>query len=465
LQFGVAIGALARRLTSLDAHAAAALLRDEHGLDENAAANLLAYLDDQAAASELPTDRTVVLERFVDEVGDWRVTLLTPFGGRVHAPWTTAVLARVRRERGIEIDAMWSDDGIVFRLPESDAPPDDAWFLPGPDEVEALVTRQLADTPLFAARFRENAARALLLPRRRPGQRTPLWVQRRRSSDLLAAAAEFSDFPILLETYRDCLQDVFDLGGLKQILRGIASRTIQVRSVTARVPSPFAASLMYGWVAEFLYEGDAPLAERRAQALSLDHAQLRALLGEPELRELLDAEAIETVEARLQRLDRRAPVKHADGLHDLLLALGDLTRGEIAARAIDGAPLDDWLAALLDARRVIRVPIGGDERIAAAEDVALLRDGLGVVPPPGLPWEFLEPAERPLDRLIERYARTHAPFTAAAVAERFALGVAPVADALARLEEGNRVLRGEFLPRGSGIEWCHPDVLRAIKQM
>ncbi|HUS65387.1 MAG TPA: DEAD/DEAH box helicase [Kofleriaceae bacterium] len=465
VELGRSIGTMTREIAAMPREAALATLAERHGLDARAASNLQAYLaEQQQATGALPTDRTLVLERFQDEVGDHCVALLSPFGARVHAPWATAVGARIRDELGVEVDTMWSDDGVVFRLPGLERPPDAALFLPAADEVEALVVRHLSRTSLFAARFRENAARALLLPRRRPGKRTPLWLQRRKSADLLAVASRFPDFPILLETYRECLRDVFDLPGLVGLLQAIAQRRLEVVTVDTSAASPFAASLMFAYVANFIYEGDAPLAERRAQALSLDQAQLRELLGEPELRELLDADAIDRTERRLQRLDGEAPVKHADGLHDLLLSLGDLSRGEIAARAVDGAPVDAWVDALVRARRAFEVAIGGERRVVAAEDAARLRDALGVVPPAGLPDAFLEPVADALGDLVSRHARTHGPFRLESIAARLGLGAGTVRHALERLAERGRVLEGELLPGGRGLEWCDAGVLRSIKR-
>jgi len=462
LEFGYAIGALTRELSSMKRDAAIEKLKTTHHLDAMAAENLMRYLEDQRDATDrLPTDRCLVIERFVDEVGDWCVTILSPFGARVHAPWSTAISQRLMHELGLDPDAMWSDDGMVFRLPDADEPPDVEIFLPGPDEVERLITDQLASTSLFAARFRENAGRSLLLPKRRPGQRTPLWAQRRKSAQLLKVASRFRDFPVVLETYRECLRDVFDVPGLLKILEDVRDRRILVSTVDTRSPSPFASSLLFNYVASFIYEGDVPLAERRTQMLSLDHAQLRELLGEPELRQLLDLDAIREVERRLQRLEGYL-VKHADGLHDLLLALGDLTADEMAARSeVDPAPL---LATLIDARRVVPVTLAGEARYVAVEDVARYRDGLGVVPPPGLPQALLEPVADPLSDLIGRYARTHGPFTAGAVAARLGLGEGAVRVALERLAERDRVVEGEMIPGGRGREWVDVDVLRRIKQ-
>ncbi|PYQ35076.1 MAG: DEAD/DEAH box helicase, partial [Acidobacteria bacterium] len=445
-EFGRAIGELARTLATAPKREAIRRLAEDHGLDRRAAANLRAYLDEQSEATgEVPSDRTIVVERYLDEVGDWRVCILSPFGARVHAPWATAVLAKLGESRASDAEMLWSDDGIVFRLPESEEPPEVSDFLPSPDEVEDLVARSLGQTSLFAARFRENAARALLLPRRHPGRRSPLWAQRKRAADLLAVASRYGSFPILLETYRECLRDVFDLPGLVEILRRVASRRIRIVTVDSRAPSPFAASLLFSYVSNFIYDGDSPLAERRAQALSVDQAQLKELLGEAELRELLDARAIEELERSLQRLEGR-PVGNPDALHDLLLSLGDLTEEEIRMRAAPPDAVDRWLSRLVAERRVVGVTIGGERRFAAAEDAARLRDALGVPPPPGLPDAFLEDVEDPLGDLVSRWARTHGPFRAEDVAARFGLPIAPVRAVLERLAEKERVVEGEFLP-------------------
>ena len=463
-EFGKAIGELTRTLAGETRRDAVKRLTGEHGLDPRAAANLRAYVEEQSAATgEVPSDRTIVVERYLDEMGDWRVCVLTPFGARVHAPWATAVLAKLGSERASEAEMLWSDDGIVFRLPESDEPPDVADFFPAPDEVEELVTRSLGGTSLFAARFRENAARALLLPRRHPGRRSPLWAQRKRAADLLAVASRYGSFPILLETYRECLRDVFDLPGLVEILHRVATRRLRVVTVDSRTPSPFAASLLFSYVANFIYDGDAPLAERRAQALSVDQAQLRELLGEAELRELLDARAIEELERTLQRLEGR-PVSNPDGLHDLLLSLGDLTEEEIRLRVSPPDAAATWLRRLVAERRVIPVTIAGERRYAAAEDAARLRDALGVPPPPGLPDAFLESVAEPLGDLVARFARTHGPFRAEDLAARFGLPIGPVRTALERLAEEERVVEGDFLPGGRSREWCDADVLKSLKR-
>ncbi len=464
-EFGRAIGTLAREIGQDPEDAVGARLTGQYGLDERAARNLITLVKDQAeAAGAVPTDRTVVLEQFRDQVGDWTIAILSPFGSRVHAPWTLAVATRLREEYGLEVDTMWSDDGIVFRLPDADDPPDRALFFPASSEVRDLVVNELAGTALFAARFRENAARALLLPRRRPGKRTPLWMQRRRSADLLRAVSDFSDFPIVLETYRDCLSDVFDMPALTALLEDIEQDRIRVVEARTETASPFAASLMFGYVANFLYDGDSPLAERRAQALMLDHAKLLELLGEPELRELLDPEAIRTVAERVAQLDGRHPLKDPDDVHDLLLRQGDLSTAEVGARADRQESVEAWLDALASRRRIAAVRVAGEERWIASEDASRYRDALGVVPPPGLPVTLLEPVTDPVGDLVSRYARTHGPFVSADVAARFGLGIAVVDDALLRLVEKRRVLQGHFLPDGREREWCDASVLKQIKR-
>ncbi|QDU62854.1 ATP-dependent RNA helicase RhlE [Planctomycetes bacterium Pan216] len=468
-ELGVAMGVLARELLKLPREKALDLLVEEHALDRRAATNLVQYLRDQVdATEEVPSDRTIVIESFLDEIGDWRVAILSPFGSRVHTPWAMAVRGRLTEKVIGEVDVVWSDDGIVFRLPESDSAPvlDDFW--PNSDEIEDLIVNEVGGTALFAARFRENAARSLLLPRRRPDRRTPLWIQRRRSADLLAVASRYESFPILLETYRECLRDVFDLSGLRRILRSIERRDIRVHAVETRSPSPFAASLLFNYVGNFLYEGDAPLNERRAQSLALDHAQLRELLGESVLRELLDGEVVDTLALELQRLEGAYEVTGVDALRDLVYALGDLSREEIFARLGKGdeaaSQLDGWLVQLVRQRRLLLVKIAGEPRYVAAEDAARLRDALGVVTPPGLPEAFLEEVVDPLGDLVSRYARTHVPFTTGDVARRFGVGPATIEMTLRRLAGHGRVFEGEFLPGGTGREWCDAEVLRVLKR-
>ncbi len=469
LEFGRAIGRLTRHLLRQQADHALHALRTHHALDDRAAHNLLQYLQDQVAATgEAPNDRTIVCESFLDEIGDWRVAILSPYGARVHAPWSMAVAARLREQAGDDVDMMWSDDGMVFRLPESSGVPDADVFFPEAEEIEDIVVRELGGTAMFAGRFRENAARALLLPRRQPGRRTPLWLQRRRAADLLSVAARYPSFPIILETYRECLRDVFDLPGLKAILRDVRRQTIRVHQVQTDQASPFASSLLFNYTANFIYNGDTPLAERRAQTLALDHAQLCELLGTAELRELLSAEAVTQLALELQHLDGRHAPRDADGVHDLLRHVGEMSHAEIVARCgeeeTSRRQLDAWIAQLLTERRVIRVRVAGEDRLAAAEDAARLRDALGIVIPPGLPAAFLESTPEPLSELIARYARTHVPFTREQVAQRFGLGTAAVTLAMERLVSQGRLLEGEFLPGGHGREWIDPHVLRLLKR-
>ena len=471
VEMGGAIGRLTRELVSLDRDEAEGRLRERHALDPLAARNLVTYLEEQREATGVvPDDRTIVLERSRDEVGDWRLCLLSPWGGRVHAPWSIALEARLRLEGELEVDTVWTDDGIVVRLPERERPPDASALLPEPGEIEDLVRRELGGTSLFAGRFREAAGRALLLPRRRPGQRTPLWAQRKKAHDLLKVASRYPSFPIVLEAYRECLRDVFDLPALVELAGKVERREIRLVTVDTRAPSPFAASLLFGYVANYLYEGDAPLAERRAQALAVDQAQLRELLGEAELRELLDPGALAELEITLQCLDPPRRATSADRLHDLLLLLGDLSLDEAAARATAppgeeaAAAVRGWLDALVRERRAVRVQIAGEKRHAAAEDAGRLRDALGVAVPPGLPAAFLEREPHALREVVARYARTHGPFAAADVARRFGMGEAPVLGALAELAREGRVLEGEFRPGGAGREWCAADVLSVLRR-
>jgi ATP-dependent helicase Lhr and Lhr-like helicase len=411
----------------------------------------------------VPDDRTLVIERCRDELGDWRLCLLSPFGGRVLAPWAMASVARIRDLTGLDVETMWTDEGFVVRFPEIDAPPDPMLLVPPAEDVEALVMRQLGSTALFAGKFREVAARALLLPRRRPGGRAPLWQQRKRAADLLAVAARFGSFPALLETYRECLRDVFDMPALVETLKAVQRRTIRVAAVDSGSPSPFAATLLFGYVANYIYDGDAPLAERRAQALSVDQAQLRELLGDAELRELLDADAIADVERELQALDDRRRARSADSLHDLLLRIGDLSAEEIRARTVDQTTAAA-IRALVAARRALEVQVGGDLRYVAVEDAARYRDALGVPLPPGIPESLLTPVRDALGDLALRYARTHGPFTVEEFAARFTLSGRAAADALRRVAAGGRLMLGEFRPHGTTREWCEADVLRSIRR-
>lgn len=461
VELGRALGAFLRELASSSPDDAAARARAA-GLDEWGTSNLLTYLAEQREATHhLPDDRTILVERFRDELGDWRLVIHSPFGAPVNAPWALAIAARLRERFGLEVSAMHSDDGIVLRLPETDAePPGGDIAIFEADEIEAMVVGEVGGSALFASRFRECAARSLLLPRRDPRRRTPLWQQRQRASQLLQVAGEYGDFPVVLEAMRECLQDVFDVPGLVGLMRDVTSRKVKLVEVETPSASPFARSLLFGYVGVFLYEGDAPLAERRAQALSLDSALLAELLGATDLRELLDPDAIAQVEAEVARLaeDRRA--KGPDGVHDLLRAVGDLTTDEATAR---GATPQD-LAALEEGRRAIRVRIAGDERWLAIEDAGRVRDALGAALPVGVPEAFTEPVKDPLGDLVSRYARTHGPFVAADVATRLGLGVAVVSSALARLGASGRLVQGEFRPGGVATEWCDAEVLRAIRR-
>ncbi|HEY2284685.1 MAG TPA: ATP-dependent helicase, partial [Streptosporangiaceae bacterium] len=464
-ELGAAIGAYCRELGAADTDTATARLR-AGGLDELAARNLISYLSSQREATGyLPDDRTLVVERFRDELGDWRVVLHSPYGAQVHAPWALAIATRLReRYAGMDVQAIHTDDGIVIRVPDTDDPPPGSVALLDPDEVEQLVTAELTSSALFASRFRECAARALLLPRRQPGRRTPLWQQRQRAAQLLSVASQYSTFPIVLETVRECLQDVFDVPGLTQLMRDLAARSIRLVEVETPTASPFARSLLFRYVGAFMYQGDAPLAERRAQALALDSALLADLLGQANMRELLDPLVVEEVERELQRLAPGRASRDAEGVADLLRMLGPLTTAEVAQRAADPAAAPSWLAGLAGQRRVLELRVGGEPRWAAVEDAGRLRDALGAALPPGVPGVFTEPGGDPLRDLVLRYARTHGPFTAAEVAQRYGLGVAVVSGTLHRLAGAGLVSEGEFRAGGRGTEWCEAGVLRQLRR-
>ncbi|MGA2339731.1 MAG: DEAD/DEAH box helicase, partial [Terracidiphilus sp.] len=464
LEFGRRIGAMVRELRALPQPAALTRLVNEHDLDPGAAENLLRFLADQAEATgQVPDDRTIVVERCRDELGDWRVCVLTPFGSRIHIPWAMAVASRIRAAGGPEVETLWGDDGFVLRFPDTDEPPDSDWILVESAEAMQLVLRQLGSTALFAGRFREAAGRALLLPRRRADQRSPLWQLRKRSYDLLSVASRYPKFPLLLEAYRECLRDVFDMPSLVEILREIEQRRLRVHVVETRKPSPFAASLLFSYVANFVYEGDAPLAERRAQALTIDQDQLRELLGEADLRELLDADAIAEVEEAAQCLAENYRARSADGIHDLCLRIGDLSREELGRR-VNSADLLTQVDRLIRSRRLLELRIAGEKRLIAAEDAARYRDGLGIPLPPGLAAALLEPVAHPVLELVRRYARTHGPFTLREVTDRFALDTEAVENALRQLAHEGRVLEGGFRPGGLHREWCDAEILRQIRR-
>jgi len=482
-ELGRAIGSYVRELGALDDEAVTARLLGA-GLDAYAAANLMSYLREQRAATgRLPDDRTIIVERFRDELGDWRVVIHSALGARLHAPWALALGARLRERYGVDVQAMHSDDGIVLRLPDvgswaSDAAPEIDITLEA-DEVEAVVTDELGGSALFASRFRECAARALLLPRRTPGRRSPLWQQRQRSAQLLSVASGYGSFPIVLETVRECLQDVFDVPGLIDLMRDIAARRVRLIEIETQQPSPYARSLLFGYVAAFMYEGDNPLAERRAAALTLDTGLLAELLGQAELRELLDPAALVQVELEAQWLTAERRARTLEGVADLIRLVGPLTTAE----AIERGATPQWLADLEQSRRAIRVRIGGGERWAAVEDAGRLRDALGVPVPVGVPDAFLDAVADPIGDLVARYARTHGPFAAGEVATRLRLGVAPVADALDRLSRAGRVVAGAFRPAGvagvgpdhvgtesappghAGTEWCDAAILRRLRRL
>ncbi len=464
LELGREIGALIRTLRELPPAAAVDRLVRQHDLDRTAAENLLVYLREQAEAGAVPDEKTIVIERVRDELGDWRVCVLSPLGGRVNAPWSLAVTERLRREQGLVVETMWSDDGFVVRFPDTDAAPDTSLIVIDPEEVERLVVDQLGASSLFAAKFRESAARALLLPRRRAGTRTPLWQQRKRAADLLAVAAKFGSFPILLEAYRECLRDVFDMPALVETMRLVRERRIRAVTLDSESPSPFAAALLFGYVANFLYDGDAPLAERRAQALAIDQSQLRELLGTAELRELLDPDAIEELERQRQHLDERGRARSADALHDILLRLGDLSHEEIVARSAPDLNVAEMLRALASARRVLDVRISSEQRRIPVEYAARYRDALGVPLPVGIPESLLAPAANALGDLARRFARTHGPFTTMQFAGRYGLGPAAAYGALATLATAGQLLEGEFRPGGREREWCDPENLGVIRR-
>jgi len=464
-ELGAAIGSFTRELGSLPRDRAVERAR-EGGLDEWAAGNLVTYLNEQVEATNaLPSDRTLLVERFRDELGDWRLVLHSPFGTPVHAPWALAINARLRERYGVDGQAVASDDGIVIRIPDTDAePPGGDVVVFEAEEIEDLVTQEVGGSALFAARFRECAARALLLPRRDPGRRSPLWQQRQRSAALLEVAVKYPSFPIVLEAVRECLQDVYDLPSLVALMQRVDRRELQVVDVSTTAPSPFARSLLFGYVAQFMYEGDSPIAERRAAALSLDQGLLAELLGRAELRELLDPDVLAEVEAELQRLAPERRARDAEGVADLLRMLGPLTTAEVAQRCVEGADAEGWLTALRDSRRATVVRMAGEERWCGIEDIGRLRDGLGVPVPPGTPDAFAEPVEDPLADLVSRFARTHGPFTTEQAAARLGLGAAVVRHTLQRLAAHGRVLDGEFRPAGSGSEWCDAEVLRKLRR-
>ncbi|MDR2996924.1 MAG: ATP-dependent helicase, partial [Microbacterium sp.] len=477
-ELGEALGAFSREVSTAEPGKAQQRLIDA-GLDERARDNLLGYLHEQREATgTLPTDRTLTVERGHDEVGDWRIILHSPYGMKVHAPWALAISARVRERLGVDGSAVASDDGIIVRVPDADAePPGAELFVFDPDELEQIVTAEVGGSALFASRFRECAARALLMPRMNPNKRTPLWQQRQRSAQLLEVARRHPTFPVILETLREVLQDVYDLPSLRRLATDIAERRVRLVETEPAQPSPYARDLLFGYVGAFMYEGDSPLAERRAAALSVDPALLGELLGTVEMRELLDPDVLAQFELEVQRLDPTRRARGLEGVADLLRMLGPLDAAEVAVRlqtsddpdaAASDAEASAHLASLVSAHRAIEVTIAGVRRFTAIEDAGRLRDGLGTALPVGIPVAFLEPVADPLGDLVSRHARTHGPFTTDAVATRFGLGSAVARHTLQRLESAGRLNSGYFLPANSGSsadekEWCDAEVLRRLR--
>jgi ATP-dependent Lhr-like helicase len=457
-ELGEAIGAFARWAVDQPPE----VLERDYDLDERAAKNLVQFLGEQQQATRVvPSDRAIVVERFRDEIGDWRLCVLSPFGGRVHAAWSLALSARIREQVGMESDAIYSDDGIIIHLPDAEEPPSADLVLLQPDEIEDLVVAELGASALFGARFRENAGRSLLIPRARPGKRTPLWQQRLKAQSLLEVAKKYGDFPVVLETYRECLRDVLDVPGLVDLLTRLHRREITLVEVETPTASPFASSLLFDYVATYMYEGDTPNAERRAAALSLDRDLLRELLGQEELRDLIDPGALERVEADLQCLSEPARATGRDGLLDVLRRVGDLNLEEASARVLEGLDARSMLSDLRAERRVARVRINGEERWIDAADAGLYRDALGAAPPGGLPASFLDDVPDALRRLLVRYAATHGPFITHNVRARYGIDVSA---ALRELERDGSLVRGELRPGGSEREWCDPEVLRRLRR-
>jgi ATP-dependent helicase Lhr and Lhr-like helicase len=457
-ELGEAIGAFSRWAVEQPAE----ILERAYDLDARAATNLLEFLREQQEATRVvPSDRAIVVERFRDEIGDWRLCVLSPFGGRVHAAWGLALSARIREQLGLESDAIWSDDGIIVHLPDAEEPPGADLVMLEPDEIEDQVVAELSASALFGARFRENAARALLIPRARPGKRTPLWQQRLKSQSLLEVAKKYGEFPIILETYRECLRDVLDVPGLVELLTALHRREISLIEVETPTASPFASSLLFDYVATYMYEGDTPNAERRAAALSLDRELLRELLGQEELRDLIDPDALQQVEDDLQFLSEMRRATSRDQLHDVLRSIGDLTEPDAQLRLVEGLDAPAMLEELRGERRAIKVRLAGEERWIDAADAGLYRDALGAAPPGGLPAAFLEDVPDALVRLVRRYAATHGPFTEHDLKARY--GVDCTA-ALGGLEREGVLVRGELRPGGTEREWCDPEVLRRLRR-
>jgi ATP-dependent Lhr-like helicase len=468
--WGRAFGTFVREVGAMRPAAARTRLY-EAGLDEFAANNLVSYLaEQQAATGTLPTDQTVVFERFRDELGDWRVCVHCPLGTGVLSPWALAVEHAARERYGMDVQATATNDGMVLRIPDTESePPSAELIVCDPELIESVISDEVGSSALFAARFRENAARALLLPRRDPRLRSPLWQQRMRSAQLLTVAAQYPEFPIVLETMRECLNDVFDLEGLLEVQRQVASRSLRIVEVETREPSPFARSLLFGYVGAFVYEGDVPLAERKAAALALDATLLAELLGKDGIKQLLDADVIARVEADLQCLSAERQVTTLEQAFDLLRTAGPFTPVELAERAAPGIDVAEVIDTLIKDRRVVELRIAGQEMLAVAEDIPRLRDGLGIPVPPGVGATFIAAAEHPIDDLVLRWARTHGPFVASAIAQRYGLGRAIVESACDGLVAPGTLVAGSFvdLPgeaAGERRQYCHSQVLALIKR-
>ncbi len=457
LALGRAMGEFIRRFSQQGFETADDALQQEHGLDANAAKNLVAYLREQEEfAGAIPSDKLIVVERFRDEIGDWRICILTTLGARIHAPWALALQAELEQQAGFEVEVVWTDDGICLRLVDLEELPDLDFLFPNPEQVQDKVVEQLGNSALFAGRFRENAARALLLPRRRPGARTPLWQQRLRSQQLLAAAKEYPAFPIIVETYRECLQDVFDVPALVELLQGVRARDVRVHQCETTSASPFARSLLFAYVAQNVYGSDAPLAERRAGALALDRNLLQELLGEQDIAELLDPDVVAEVEAELQARTEDRKARHPDAVHDLLRRLGALTEEQVAVR-VDGDAAA-MLAELTSPKRAAKVRLHKQEKWIAVEDAGLYRDAYGTVPPPGLSDALLGKVSKPVEQIVHRFAQTHGPFDTTRCGEALDLSPHVLERVLLSLESERKLARA---PDGS---WCDPNILRRIKQ-
>ncbi|MEO0424770.1 MAG: crosslink repair DNA glycosylase YcaQ family protein, partial [Pseudomonadota bacterium] len=465
VELGRALGAFTREIGERSRERARAWVMEQVPLDDYAADNIVDYVTEQREhTGTLPTDKRITIERFRDELGDWRVCILTPFGSRLHAPWAMALQQRFGEHAGFDVQIMYTDDGLVLRLADAEELPDTDALIPEPEELDELVTQVLSGTSMFASLFRENAVRSLLLARRNPKSRNPLWAQRLKSRELLAVALRYPSFPMVLETYRQAMTEVFDLPGLKDLLRQIRAREVRVDDVETRSASPFARSLVFAYVAAYLYEQDAPLAERKAQALTLDRNLLSELLGQAELRELLDPAVLADVEQELQALTPERQARDENEVHDLLRRLGHLGEDELRARTQTPDQVGTWLVALENSRRAVNVTLGGERYWIAAEDAGAYRDALGCMPPPGLPERFIAAQEAPLDQLIRRYARTHGPFTTREVAARFHLRPAQLDAVLRGLTSGGVLVNGELRPGGAEREWCDNEVLRRLKR-